>query len=71
MNTYTLSTKFVLVFAHSWFTTAVYGTEFGPIYRIRLKRLNYEDHEDEWAIGATMAIIKDFCINIHIQLESC
>ena len=48
------------------FTTVVDGTELGQVYPIQLKPLKYVYHEDEEAMGATMAIMKDIAIYIHI-----
>ena len=38
--------------ANSCFTTVVDGTELGSVYLFQLKELNYENPEDEWALGA-------------------
>ena len=54
---------------HSWFTTVVDGTELGPVYPIQLKPLKYLYHENEGAMGATMAVMKDFGINIPITYK--
>ena len=57
---------------HSWLTSAVDGTDFGPVNPIQLKPLKYEDQEDEGAMGAKgaiMAIMEDFCVYIHIKLN--
>ena len=62
--------QYVEVPIHSWFTNVVDGNELDPVYPIQLKQLNYEDPEDDWAKGATMAVITDLGINIHIPLQN-
>ena len=55
--------------SHSWFATVVDGNELGPVYPFQLKQLEYEDPEDEGAVGATMDFMADFDIDIHISLK--
>ena len=65
--TYPIDNSTFLV--HSWFTTVVDFTEFSPVKPILMKPFKYEDHEDEGAMGATIASMKDFGINIHIRFK--
>ena len=46
------SVQTIILLYNSMFTTVVDVTELGPVYPIQLKKLKYEEHEDEGAMGA-------------------
>ena len=51
---------------HRWFISVDDSNELGPVEPVQVNQSNFYSHEIEGAMGAMVALMVDFGINIHI-----